>query len=104
MTVSHSPVMGLGTGANLPPRLDQPEVLRLARYSRATLKARQAAGRMPQPIDRGKRGGIYDRDAVLKALGLAQDEQIEQRDPWMVDPSAINDRLSRPLRRPQAAR
>lgn len=88
----------------LPPRLHQPQVLSLAGYSRSTLRTRQDAGRMPLPIDRGKHGGIYDRDAVLKALGLAQDDQHAPSDPWDFKPGAINDRLSRQVRRPQAAR
>ena len=90
---------------DLPPRLHQPQVLALAGYSVATLRKRQAAGRMPMPVDRGGRGGIYDRDAVLKALGLAQDENAEHTpDPWDVDPDALNRRLSRPIRGAQAPR
>lgn len=58
--------------ADLPTRLTTPEVLALARYSRATLARRIGAGVMPKPIDRGADGGIFDRDAVLKALGIDQ--------------------------------
>lgn len=90
--------------STLPPRLHQPQILALAGYSRTTLRARQSAGRMPLPVDRGKHGGIYDRDAVLKALGLTQDEQTSTpADAWDFEPGALNKRLSRPIRGPQAS-
>lgn len=89
----------------LPPRLALPQVLELAGYKRATLRSRQRAGKMPWPIDRGGRGGIYDRDAVLKALGIAQDaSRTDTPDPWDVAPDAINQRLARPVRGAQASR
>ena len=84
------------------PRIHQPEVLALAGYSRATLKARQTAGRMPKPIDRGKHGAIYDRGAVLKALGIAHDD-APATDPWDFDPDALRDHFARPVRRPEAS-
>lgn len=90
---------------DLPPRLQQPQVLALAGYSVSTLRNRIAAGRMPKPVDRGKHGGIYDRDAVLKALGLAQDDnRTDTPDPWDVAPDAINQRLARPVRGAKASR
>lgn len=86
------------TAANdLPPRLHQPQVLELAGYSRATLRARRKAKRMPDPIDRGPHGGIYDRDAVLKALGIAQDAAPDTADAWDFEPGAINEYLARPV-------
>lgn len=88
---------------HLPPRLHLPQVLELAGYGRTTLRARQRAGKMPWPIDRGPRGGIYDRDAVLKALGIAQDANSEERDPWDFEPGAINEHLARAVRRAQTA-
>ena len=92
------------TPADLPPRLHQPQVIALAGYSVATLRKRQAAGRMPKPIDRGPRGGIYDRDAVLKALGMKHDEDAPSPDPWDFAPGAVNRHLARTLRRPEAPR
>lgn len=90
--------------ANLPPRLHMPQVLELAGYSKTTLTQRQKAGEMPMPIDRGPRGGIFNRDAVLSALGLADNGQQEDRNPWDVDADDLRAALSRPLRRSQASR
>jgi hypothetical protein len=67
----------------LPPRLDLPTVLALAGYSRSTLRNRQRAGLMPKPVDRGATGGIFDRDAVLKALKIVKDDAPEKQD-WSV--------------------
>lgn len=89
---------------NLPPRLPLPLVLELACYSRSTLRLRQRAGRMPYPIDRGGTGGIYDRDAVLKALGLAQDEKPEAVDPWTFNPDAYREALARQARTARSQR
>ena len=91
-------------GMSLPPRLHLPQVLALAGYSRSTLRSRQRAGVMPMPIDRGGRGGIYDRDAVLKALGMAQDETPDPADAWTFKPDAYRDALAGQIRRPQEAR
>lgn len=88
--------------SSLPPRIATPTVLDLAGYGRSTLRNRQRARLMPEPIDRGGRGGIYDRDAVLKALGLAQDEPAA-RDPWDFDDDAFERAAARKIRRPQAA-
>lgn len=87
----------------LPPRLHLPQVLELAGYGRSTLWQRQRAGRMPKPIDRGPRGGIYNRDAVLTALGISAHDQHEAPDPWDIDPDALREALSGPLRRPKKA-
>jgi predicted DNA-binding transcriptional regulator AlpA len=76
-----------------PARLSLPEVLALAGYSRSTLRTRQKAGRMPWPIDRGGRGGIYQRDAVLKALGLLE-EKAPEADPWAFNPAAYEAALA----------
>ena len=89
---------------SLPPRLHLPQVLVLAGYSRSTLRSRQRAGAMPMPIDRGGRGGIYDRDAVLKALGIAQDAAPDPADAWTFKPDAYRDALAGKVRRPQEAR
>lgn len=78
-----------------PPRLLRSEVLQLARYSLSKLRARIKDGRMPRPIDRGTEA-IFDRDAVLRALGLMQDEKPEQSDDqWGVDPDAIGEARAR---------
>lgn len=77
----------------LPARLALPEVLALAGYSRTTLRARQRAGLMPWPIDRGGKGGIYLRDAVLKALGLLE-EKAPEADPWTFNAEAYRAALA----------
>jgi len=88
----------------LPPRLHLPQVLELAGYSRTTLWHRQKAGRMPEAIDRGPHGGIFNRDAVLSALGIADDVQQEAADPWDFDDAAFDKAFAGPLRRSQKAR
>lgn len=88
----------------LPARLPLPQVLELAGYGRTTLRARQYAGKMPWPIDRGGRGGIYDRDAVLKALGIAQDAAPDPADAWTFNADAYSHALARQVRRPETAR
>lgn len=88
---------------DLPPRLPLPTVLDLAGYGRSTLRNRQRAHLMPEPIDRGARGGIYDRDAVLKALGIAQDVEPQSDDPWKFNRDAFRARSPRKIRRPQEA-
>lgn len=66
-----------------------PLVLALAGYNRVTLWRRQRANLMPLPIDRGGQGGIYDRDAVLKALGMASEQTPSAAvDVWQSDPDA----------------
>jgi len=79
---------------DLPARLSLPEVLALAGYSRSTLRTRQKAGRMPWPIDRGGRGGIYQRDAVLKALGLLEEEPTDPAGAWAFNPVAYQAALA----------
>lgn len=88
----------------LPCRIPTPTVLELAGYKRGTLRRRQAAALMPQPIDRGTGGGIYDLDAVLKALGIASNEPAEQKDPWDFDDDAYERAAARKVRRPQSSR
>lgn len=87
--------------ATLPPRLHMPQVLELAGYGRTTLWSRQKAGEMPMPIDRGPRGGIFNRDAVLSALGIADNVEQEERDPWIVDPDALRKAFAGPVCRSQ---
>lgn len=80
----------------LPARLTTSEVCSLARYGATTLWRERRAGNMPAPIARG-REDIYDRDAVLKALGMIQDENPTS-DEWDVDPLAIRDARARKVR------
>ena len=51
----------------LPPRLSLAEVLALARYSAATLRRRQKAGRFPLAVEQG----VFLKKDVLLALGLS---------------------------------
>lgn len=76
------------------PRIALPEVLALAGYSRSTLRARQRAGLMPWPVDRGGRGGIYQRDAVLKALGLLEETPVDPAGAWTFNPEAYRAALA----------
>ena len=85
-------------------RIHLPELLALAGYSRTTLRSRQRAGAMPLPIDRGARGGIFDKAAVLKALGMTQDATPDPADAWTFKPDAYRDALAGKVRRPQEAR
>lgn len=55
--------------ATLPLRITTTQVLDLAGISQPTLAKRIAAGDMPRSVDKGVEY-LYDRDAVLKALGL----------------------------------
>ena len=91
--------------ADLPPRLLRSEVCELARYGRAKLSAEIAAGRMPAPVSRGRQS-IFDRDAVLMALGLLKASDVPAVDPWAVDPAAIRRarEAKRKPRRPVAVR
>jgi hypothetical protein len=57
------------TGQAHPARMTTAEVCELARYGPITLWRRIRAGRMPRPVDRGRQS-MFDRDAVLIALGL----------------------------------
>lgn len=73
-----------------PPRLLRSEVLALARSSPSKLRERIKDGRMPAPIDRGTED-LFDRDAVLRALGLMQDEKPEPTDgQWSADQDMID--------------
>ncbi len=87
----------------LPPRLHLPQVLELAGYGRSTLRLRQRAGKMPREIDRGPRGGIYSRDAVLTALGISDHAQQEAIDPWNIDDDALREAFSGSVRRSEKA-
>jgi hypothetical protein len=87
----------------LPLRIPLPVVLALAGYSRSTLRNRQRAGLMPKPVDRGTSGGIYDRDAVLKALKIVKDDAPEKQD-WSISADAFRKDRPRQIRGAQAPR
>lgn len=71
------------------PRLTRPEVLELGRFSESELRKRIKAGEMPGPVDRRCRPHVFDRDAVLLALGVGGASADIEDDPWKVDPEAI---------------
>ena len=68
------------------PRITTREVCALARYGRATLFRRIDAGQMPHAIDRGGDGFLFDRKAVLVALGLADDALKAPEKSWHITP------------------
>lgn len=89
--------------AALPSRIYTSEVCRLARYGPGKLWRERQAGKMPAPIDRGRQD-IFDRDAVLKALGMDKDAgSQEPASAWDVDPHAIRDARPRKIRHDPAA-
>lgn len=63
----------------IPERMYTSEVLKIARFSRSKLTAKQKAGEFPTPIDRG-REAIYSGRAVFEALGLIESRQTSN--PW----------------------
>jgi hypothetical protein len=66
----------------LPPRLYTSDVLKLCRFSYATLRNKQAEEGFPEHIDRGKEY-IWDRDSVLSFLGLIENHKgIVHNDPF----------------------
>lgn len=89
-----------------PPRITTSEVLQLARYGVKKLWKNRRAGLMPDPVDRG-REDLFDRDAVLKALGMLQDAAPPavdvDDDPWSVNPDAIRQAAARNVRHAPAS-
>ena len=82
------------------PRINTREVCDLARYTTATLWRRIEAGIMPKPIDRGSGGYLFDRKAVLIALGMGEPAiPAVEAESWDLDPQAYRDALARDLRR-----
>lgn len=84
----------LSDPSTLPALLHLPQVLELAGYSRSTLRSRQRAGKMPWPTERGGRGGIYNRDAILQALGIAKDAARDPAAAWAFNPEAYEAALA----------
>src|SRR5439155_7709136 len=93
-----------------PARLTKAEVLELARYGEKTLGRRIAAGRMPPAVDRNGDGALFDRAAVLKALGMVTDAaEAESADPpaaqgVRTNPDAFRKARARALRHAPKAR
>ena len=81
------------------PRMTTVEVCALARYGKATLFRRIDAGHMPRPLDRGGGGYLFDRKAVLIALGMNDDAAAVERKSWRVEPDVYQTALSRKVRR-----
>lgn len=89
---------------NLPPRLTTAQVCALAQCSETTLWRRRRqdpAWLPPAPVQLG-RATMFDRAAVLKALGMVEDAPAN--DEWTVDPDAIRQARSRKVRHAAAAR
>ena len=92
------------SSVDLPERMTTTEVCALARFSAITLWRRRKQGKMPRAIDRG-REALFDRDAVLRALGMHLPEKQcapEADDPWAVNRDAINAIKARPVRHSSA--
>jgi hypothetical protein len=83
---------------NLPPRLSTAQVCALAQCSETTLWRRRKGDPkwLPAaPVQLGK-STMFDRAAVLKALGMVEDASAN--DEWTVDPDAIRKARSRKVR------
>lgn len=65
----------------LPPRIATDTVCDLAGYCAGTLSLRIKGGIMPKPIDKAKQN-IFDRDAVLRALGLMDGAAKQPEASW----------------------
>lgn len=88
----------------IPSRITTSEVLQLARYGVKKLWRNRRAGTMPNPIDRGKEA-LFDRDAVLKALGMIHDDAPQPAtDEWEVDSDAFRAVGARKVRQSAAAK
>ena len=62
----------ISNALTLPLRISTMQVCDLGGFCEHTLKKRIASGEMPASIDRTGAGFLYDRDAVLRALGLVE--------------------------------
>jgi hypothetical protein len=82
-------------------RLTTAEVCELARCSEITLWRRRKLDPAWLPVSKHKYGreNVFDRDVVVRALGLQQDEQRpEELAGWEVDAVAIREARSRTVR------
>lgn len=75
-----------------PMRLTTRQVCEIAGFSEETLRRRIKAGRMPTRIDRARQN-LFDRDEVLRALGMKDEEQGHS--PWAIDPDAFRQARAR---------
>jgi hypothetical protein len=85
----------------LPMRLTTAEVCALARCSEITLWRRRKQDPTWLPVSKHKYGreNVFDREAVVKALGLQQDEQPHtEAAGWEVDAVAIREARTRTVR------
>ena len=86
---------------NLPPRLLAREVAELFRFSKQTLARRRkdAPDWLPASAVQGGKETMFDRAAVLKALGVANDEQEPAaNDPWAIAPDDLKAAFARQVR------
>lgn len=67
--------------SNLPLRITTSQVLDLAGISMVTLRKRIAEGKMPPSVDKGFEL-LFDRDAVLRALGLVNEPVQAEAVSW----------------------
>ena len=88
------------------PRITSREICELARYTKATLWRRIDAGQMPAPIDRGGDGFLFDRKAVLAALGYgaADSATVPEAPDGSFNPADFKEALARRVRRDKGAR
>lgn len=88
----------------LPLRMTTAEVCQLANCSVTTLwrRRREDPAWLPASTVQLSKSTMFDRDAVLSALGLRKDDT--SNDPWAVDPDAIREARSRQIRHASAAR
>lgn len=92
---------------HLPLRMTTAEVCSLGRFSLSAFNRKRLADPAwlpPSTVQLG-RSTVFDRDAVLKALGLATDgaSHAPAGDPWTFDPDAFRKARSRPVRDRSAA-
>lgn len=91
---------------DLPRRLTTAEVCELARVGLVTLWRRRQKDKNGDrrydfdPVDRGRQD-LYDRDTVLKALGLSHG--APEAEPLTIDVNAFHQARSRPVRDPAPA-
>jgi predicted DNA-binding transcriptional regulator AlpA len=78
-------------------RLTTREICAIARYGPITLWRRIKTGQMPRPVDRG-REHIFDREAVLKALGLKSSIPDQPSQSIKTNPDAFHKARARQLR------
>lgn len=93
--------------ADLPHLMAVGYLLALAGYGRSTLNARIAAGQMPKPVGRGRDGQMFNRDAVLRALGLEaptpKPPRVSDGSEWMMteaQQAELSEKLRDKRRRP----